>query len=402
MAGPAAQVEALAALLTVKSDVSKEVHIRCVQNALGAVVLDGPTALHVSSVIEQQPSFSPEDKRVLQECLAQQIEDAAKPKSTRRCYQDFTSMDNFLTDEVWDALSKLPFSRAADALMHHLIRLGLRTPSEPTYAMMAALLCIYGAPMSNFALSQTYETTKKTWSSVVGKVNKNEKRNGTQPKVHLAALPSVQAFPDCLKCQAFGLHPRVECRIRDSSLKDLANKIIMRKSHMLSHKNDSAQALALGGGGQSPVLQPGLDMAFSPVVGQLINALAMVAGANRQDGDIPIHFLRRSSSGSLSGLGNEVHQVQASKASPPSQLTSLPATTELLRADPGMAKLQPQETSVANHAVASAPLHLGEKSPQVTQVTQTKQPSAVEAAEQMVLDLEGRNDKVLPTSCTYM
>ena len=109
---------------------------------------------------------------------------------------------------------------------------------------------------------------------------------------------------------------------------------------MLSHKNASAQAVALGGGGQSPVLQPGFDMAFSPVVGQLINAPAMVAGANRQDGEIPIHWLQRSSSGCLSGLGNEIHQVQALEASPPSQLTSLPATTELLRADPGMASAQ--------------------------------------------------------------
>eukprot|EP00435_Cladocopium_sp_Y103_P045498 s395_g13.t1 len=406
MAGPAAQVEALAALFNVKSDVSKEVHIRCVQNALASVVLDGPTALHVSGIIEQQPSFSPEDKKVLQECLAQQVEDVGKAKVTRRCYQDYTSMENFLTEEVWDALSKFPFTRAADVLMNHVIRLGLRTPSEPTYAAMTALLCIYGAPMSNFSLSQTYETTKKTWNSVVGKVKKSEKKDGTGEKVHLAVLPSVEALPGCLKCQAFGTHPRVESRIRDSSLKDLERKIIMRKSHMLSPKNAAAQAVALGGNGQPQVSQPGLDLVCMPVVGQLINALAMVAGANRQDVEIPIQMLRRSSTGSLSGSADQVQQVQALAASAPSQQSYGPATTALVVADPGLAKLQPEMSSAANHSTALVPPSQVEKLPQEIpeqqvadkEVSQVQQPSAVEAAEQMVLDLEARKDKKAKTS----
>ena len=48
-ASPQTQVDALAQLLTLKEDVNKEVHLKCVLNALSSVSLDADTALKVSA-----------------------------------------------------------------------------------------------------------------------------------------------------------------------------------------------------------------------------------------------------------------------------------------------------------------------------------------------------------------
>lgn len=55
---PQTQVDALAQLLSLKQDVNKDLHLKCVVNALSSVELDTETALKVSAIIEQQSAFS--------------------------------------------------------------------------------------------------------------------------------------------------------------------------------------------------------------------------------------------------------------------------------------------------------------------------------------------------------
>eukprot|EP00913_Durusdinium_trenchii_P011069 g10391.t1 len=45
------------------------------------------------------------------------------------------------TDEVWAAVLERPRAAALEVLSRHLLRIGLRNPSEPTQAVVAAVLC---------------------------------------------------------------------------------------------------------------------------------------------------------------------------------------------------------------------------------------------------------------------
>ena len=75
----------------VKENVDKEVHMKCVITALSTAYLDADTALKISAVIEQQSSFSAEDKARLQKAVGDQV----------RCNVKRMSPSIAITNMVW-------------------------------------------------------------------------------------------------------------------------------------------------------------------------------------------------------------------------------------------------------------------------------------------------------------
>ena len=227
-ASPETQIAALSSLLEVNQNVDKSVHLRCVETALGAVSLGADTALRVSRLIEESPAFAAEDKIRLQQLVSKQV-GGPGTSHTRRCQQDYSTLDSLLTNPVWDTLQTGVFSSSAEVLMEHAYLLGLRLPTEPTFAILTDLLCYFGPAKSSFALSTTYETTKQPWRSFM----KRKGKDGPE-YVHLPVLPSFADLPEHVKIVACGRYPCVPPRVQDSSLRDLVGKIPMRKSKFFS------------------------------------------------------------------------------------------------------------------------------------------------------------------------
>ena len=88
----------------------------------------------------------------------------------------------------------------------------------------------------------------------------------------------------------------MESRIRDTSLQELQDKIVMRKSNMLSPKNSVAQLGAMGGGMLSEPFHADLQPAGGPFVKELISALVLLAQQRFEKQEVPIEILRRSPS----------------------------------------------------------------------------------------------------------
>ena len=131
--GAQTHVQALASLLEVRPNVDISVHLTCVENSLRSVAVDGQTALQVSEII-QGSSFSPEAKQRLQQILSEQVS-ATDVGPKRRSCQDFTKLEHYLTDNVWDALASGSYGQATDALMSMLGSWACGTQQHPRRLM---------------------------------------------------------------------------------------------------------------------------------------------------------------------------------------------------------------------------------------------------------------------------
>ena len=346
MADLETQITALSSLLQVREDVDRGVHIKCVESALKAVILDADAVLRVSKLITEQSTFTHEEKLKLQSAVTEQVGTAAAQRS-RRCLQDYTQIDGYLTKSLWDILRTGIYSNGAAALMEHAWQLGLRLPSEPTHAAFTGLLCYFGPEKTMFALSSCFQTTKQTWKAFVSKKQK------TVDSVHLPALPPAADLPEEFKIKAFGREPMVPTVIVDSSLKDLVGRIHMRKS----------SSFLAGSGAAGPAqtqLQQGHVGGTEGMMWQMINAL-MSHMTSRDPGQPNITYLERRPSGSsaetMSALALPAGSVgPASTVAPLALAAEASASQQPL--DRGLAQLQvgvSQKVEAANLASVAAP-----------------------------------------------
>ena len=317
----------------------------------------------------------------------------------RKPYQDFTKLPSFLTDEVWDALSAYPYTRAAEILMEHAFRLGLRNPSEPTYACLTALLCIFHPAKSGFGLAQTYETTKSTWQSF----KKKRKNRILAEDFHLLELPAPADLPEVLNIASFGQHPRVESRIRDTSLQELQDKIVMRKSHMLSPKNSVAQLGAMGGGMLSQSFHAELQPAGGPLVKELISVLVLLAQQRCEKQEVPIEILRRSPS-EVSSVPSSASAMQKALTAPAIEAAEVQKQPSMASAvDPGLLMLcQPQEKKdeLTPDALAVVVGSVADKQDQPVSNIEAKEANdAVTQAQQMVADFGQKTEERKAVGC---
>ena len=208
-------------------EIDRLLHMQLVEKALKELSVDEEGAVALSSCISAQGSLSVEEKEWLQKILREKVWEMGV-KSGRRPYQDYTALDSFLTDAVWDALQRGPFSSSSTILFQHVWSFGLRLPSEATSASMTAALEYFASePKNLFALYCTLKTVKKMWTSFA-----NQKRKSDDLKLLLGSLPSCpDDLPEEIGKRVTLKGPIVPSKIVGSGFADLANSIPNRESH---------------------------------------------------------------------------------------------------------------------------------------------------------------------------
>ena len=104
----------------------------------------------------------------------------AAPHRHRRANQDYSACNLFLPAEMWlklgsDRSERNKAEELAEFLFSHL---GLRLPTEPTYATMTALVCSSTSP-SRFELHSALQVVKSSWRSLstrMVKISKEDKK----------------------------------------------------------------------------------------------------------------------------------------------------------------------------------------------------------------------------------
>lgn len=232
-------VEALSDLFKRHPNVDRQVYLRCVQTTISQLELDTSLALKVSELIQQQDVFSVEEKKELQASVDSRLAIFTQdPTKIRRAQQNYSQMHLWLTEPTWQGLMTGTFSVQSDVLFKHLYLLGLRLPSESSFAAMTGLIAYYqpgGAEKTGFQLHTMLETVKGSWKSFQKKM-KQEK----QPPVHLLMLPSsMDELPESLRLSAFAHHPCVGPKTTGNDLETFIGKIPLRKSNMAVARSSS-------------------------------------------------------------------------------------------------------------------------------------------------------------------
>ena len=113
------------------------------------------------------------EKSSLHQLITDRVEQPVKADRSRKALQDFSRMESFLTEALWGGLRQLSFSDAADQLMQHLYRLGLRNPTDRTFATMTALLLLFGLPKTPYQMHCTLTSVIQSWRSRLKRLEKS-------------------------------------------------------------------------------------------------------------------------------------------------------------------------------------------------------------------------------------
>ena len=156
------------------------------------------------------------------------------PESPASQMQDYTRVAHYLTETVWhDLLQKQEvLGVKAESLFRHCYALGLRNPTEPTTAVMTALLVHAEGEMTSFELHTKFKQVKGMYKAMVRKRRltdpwRPEERPGRLER--LATLPQVAE-------RAFSLEAPVPSKIGEVTLYNLIQRIPMRSSHSFVDK----------------------------------------------------------------------------------------------------------------------------------------------------------------------
>ena len=143
---------------------------------------------------------------------------AQRYKAERRKQQNYQSFPKYLTDPLWHALQSQPKEKATSMLLPHLWALGLRCPSEGTFAVLQNLLTLvtpHAQPMTTFEKYQALQGLKKAWKKFKA-VCKDEDAVYTE---YMETLPANPAdLPAEYLLAAFSEHEIVPCRASAAQL----------------------------------------------------------------------------------------------------------------------------------------------------------------------------------------
>ena len=200
-------------------------------------------------------------------------------------------------------------------------------------------------------------------------------------------------LPEVLKVKAFGTKPRVESRVKDSSLAELEQRIVMRKSHLLSPKNPMAQVALCEQSFGQPQFADSSAHSWSPaLVNRLVDSLTRLAEKQHAvASELPIQYLPRGQSNAKTDLS----QPASSALALPAPEVSVPESNRPV-VDPGLAKLvsPSEEGQKMKHEVTSQLPSVVARSPSQTEGAEepsTVEPNAVQKATALVAALDKRS-----------
>ena len=150
----------------------------------------------------------------------------------RRANQDYSTCNLFLPAEMWlklgsDRSQRSKAEELAEFLFSHL---GLRLPTEPTYATMTALVCS-GASPSRFELHSALQIVKSSWRSLSNRMLKISKED--KKAELLQSLPARwEDLPDRLRSLWGDVRPAgcQEAPVSESAILRLAAKVPLRET----------------------------------------------------------------------------------------------------------------------------------------------------------------------------
>ena len=134
--------------------------------------------------------------------------------AARRKQQNYSSLHRYLTAPIWDGLKQSSREKAAIVLFQHCWLLGLRCPSEGTFALLGNLLQMTkpeGAGLlTAFEFYQFINGLKKQWKSFKALNRATDQDYGE----YLLTLPGEpRELPAEYHLQAFVHEPFVPCSV---------------------------------------------------------------------------------------------------------------------------------------------------------------------------------------------
>ena len=138
----------------------------------------------------------------------------------RRPLQNYLALPRYLTQSLWASLQgSEPEELCLEKLVRHAARLGLRCPTEPTFAMLLAL---------SFQGARTEQKQRQVLSE--HKPHIKRWLNEPSPADYLEVLPEdVNLLPASLVAAAFGQDPRVDCPLDEKLLLGVAMQWPLRQ-----------------------------------------------------------------------------------------------------------------------------------------------------------------------------
>ena len=138
----------------------------------------------------------------------------------RRPLQNYLALPRYLTQSLWASLQgSEPEELRLEKLVRHAARLGLRCPTEPTFAMLLTL---------SFQGARTEQKQRQVLSEHKPRIKRW--LNEPSPADYLEVLPEdVNLLPASLVAAAFGQDPRVDCPLDEKQLLGVAMQWPLRQ-----------------------------------------------------------------------------------------------------------------------------------------------------------------------------
>lgn len=336
------QLQGLSQLLQAQPGVDRHVHLECVKTALRSLQFTTDAAMKVSAAVTACPGFDESEKSSLHALITERVEQPVKADRSRKALQDFTRMESFLTETLWDGLRQLSFSDAADHLMQHLYRLGLRNPTEGTFATMTALLLLFGPPKTPYQMHSTLTSVKQSWRSRLKRLEKSIPL-GTPAPPHILALPEdTGSLSQEVQLAAFGANKPCRSQAEGSSLRELVARVPQRVTN-------STYAAARDGCTSMAASHPPAGQDAGTMIAQVLSQALQSLMVVRQN-EINLQINRASSSQSLGrNSSSETLALTDAAPKPPSP------TLQLALPAPPVASVAPTTTESALQNVMGVP-----------------------------------------------
>ena len=164
----------------------------------------------------------------------------------RLAIQDWRALPAYLPDCLWDRMmdKNEQLMSLVEGITNHLIHMGLRAPSEPTQALIAAIVIKRGSrPVDDPVYLRTcFVNVKIQVSSLLSKAKSDQK---SLPGDYLLELPArVADAPEAVRQIAFPDGNHVQPRLDVPDLIDIARSIPLRSTNRKAGKAMEASSFA--------------------------------------------------------------------------------------------------------------------------------------------------------------
>ena len=179
------------------------VEIAALVRDLSELKLDNATPL--LALIQQSSHWTDDHKKTLVQAIHSKVEETMNGKVLKERFpmQDYTLFPLYLTRNDWHVVLNQDYNVAqkCTAVMNRLFLLGVRCPSEPTYAMVTAVILLREPERFNdpLQLRSSYLTVKGICKTTFGQQDQRDRRPAILHSEGFAAYSNciARSFAQC-------------------------------------------------------------------------------------------------------------------------------------------------------------------------------------------------------------